>query len=162
MKLGKYKKKQIDFTKWQNLSLTLHFDLTSYALHYGCGPCALSLLTGIPVSIISKQNRFLSSTSDAFVVNFLRRNGFSVLELDAAKITNFEQITNKFTERNVFLVSQLFSRQQGSWAVIMGEYHIHNYSIEILSSKEFLERPVLTAYLIKAKKDWVKKIKKRT
>ncbi len=49
---------------------------------------------------------------------------------------------------HVLLISQLFRREEGTWGVVFGDFYYHNFSAYDLSTLSFLNKPILSAYLV--------------
>jgi hypothetical protein len=82
---------------------------------------------------------------DEFMVRFLRRRGFTVLPLTQCTVSASYSLIN---ESHVVLVSQLFRRNEATWGVIFGGMYYHNFDFYTLDPLSFLNKPVLSAYVI--------------
>jgi hypothetical protein len=110
----------------------------------GCGASALALVTGVAPEIISSQNGG-SHFSDRFMVGFLRVRNFRTLRLTPRMITGAR---TKIGSNHVLLVSQWFRSDEGTWGVVYENFYYHNFEAYVLSSLAFLNRPIMSAYLI--------------
>ena len=110
----------------------------------GCGACALALLTGAAPEVIAKKNRG-AHYSDRFMVRFLRDRRFGVLQLT---LCNLSAATPKIGTAHVLLLSQLFRQNEGTWGVIFNWTYYHNFQSYSLDALSFLNKPILSAYLV--------------
>lgn len=153
MELGKYNKK-IDFKKYTVSRPKLTFFEKGYASLFGCGPSAAACLSGVNPSKISLINKDKNHFSDERMVKFLRSQKFEVIPLTVADVSNSLYVENKITRNHLLLLSQMYSRNQASWTVILNlEYIMHGFEINLLKADEFIQRPILTSYLL-FKKSW--------
>lgn len=110
----------------------------------GCGATALALLTGVPASLIAAKHKG-RHFADAFMVRFLRANGFRVLRLTPLSICGAR---TKIGADHVVLVSQLFRRYEATWGVVHSNAYYHNFAVHELSSLAFVNKPILSAYCV--------------
>lgn len=118
----------------------------------GCGATALSLITGVNPFNIQNTNKNPEHWSDSFLINFLQVLGYKTLKIEKKILFN-EEISSPISNDHVILLSQQFTKKEASWAVIYNKYYIHNFQIYPLSPLEFINHPILTAYLV-AHPDW--------
>jgi hypothetical protein len=116
----------------------------SWRTRMGCGAGALALLTGIVPEVIAKKN---GSThySDDFMLRFLRAHGFSTLQLTWCNVSVGE---SKIGNEHVLLLSQLFAKNEATWVVMHNELCYHNFDVYSATTLSFLNRPLLSAYLV--------------
>jgi len=110
----------------------------------GCGASALALITGVAPEIIASQNGG-AHYSDFFMTRFLRVRSFRTLRLTPRMISCAK---NKIGPDHVLLVSQLFRRDEGTWGVVFQDFYYHNFEGYVLSSLAFLNKPILSAYVV--------------
>ncbi len=146
--LGKYPNEPIDFDKCVYANPKLYFfDIIPF--NFGCGPNAISLITGISPANVSAFNKDKPHFSDKHAVEFLKQYGYEAVPLTIGNMTNSKYVENKLTKNHLLLISQMFAKNVASWSVLLHQkYLIHNYDILPLLSTEFLERPVLSSYII--------------
>lgn len=162
METGKYQKekdKVIDFTKYSVDKFPLHlWDNTIYK-YVSCGANALGLLTGFdPINLDTSHNKIYKSDhySDDFMINLLRVEKFQVIKLTKANLTNPPQIGYPIKSNHILLVSQLFAKQIASWSVLWNDLIFHNFEVKKLMPFDFLNWPILSAYVL-FKKGWRRK-----
>jgi hypothetical protein len=110
----------------------------------GCGATALAMLTGELPERISLQNR-KAHFSDGFMLRFLRARGFRTLRLTPALIV---QAKAPIRPDHVLLVSQLFQRGEGTWGIVFGGMYYHNCETYHLSTFSFMNKLILSAFLV--------------
>lgn len=110
----------------------------------GCGASALALITGVAPEIISSQNG-RTHYSDRFMTRFLRARRFRTLRLTPDLLV---QAKTKVRPDHVLLISQLFRHGEGTWGVVFADFYYHNFDTYALSSLAFLNKPILSAYLV--------------
>lgn len=95
------------------------------------------------------------------MVDSLIEEGLDVIPLSVCSVTNRPNLGNLVTEKHVLLISQMFRKNEGSWCVLhKGKiYHNRKDETEFFHSLEFINRPILSAYVI-WKKEWAGKEKK--
>jgi hypothetical protein len=76
---------------------------------------------------------------------FLRRRGFRTLRLTQC---NLSENLSRIGTGHVLLVSQLILRNEGTWGVIYNHQFYHNFALYDLEPFSFLNKPILSAYLI--------------
>lgn len=149
MELGS--KKKVNYKDFEVSKFSPHFFSTSYG-GLGCGICCLSLLSGQhPSTIYNTNKKNPNDFKDSFMVNFLRKKKFDILPIKMLQVSNHLQtFTDQITKRHVLMISQIFNKEESSWSVCWGgEYLCHNFYISHLERLEFLNRPILSAFLIK-------------
>ncbi len=110
----------------------------------GCGASALALITGVAPEIIASQNGGVHY-SDRFMTRFLRERNFRTLRLTPQMVT---EARSKIRSDHVLLVSQLFRPGEGTWGVVFEDFYYHNFQNYALSSLSFLNKPILSAYVV--------------
>lgn len=155
MELGKYKKNnKIDFSKLTMRRPKLTLWSKDYSL-YTCGATAAATLTGHnPYSIFKNVNKQRASFSVKLMCDYLRSQKFDVIPLTVADVTNSLFVENKIDINHLLLVRQMYRKNDASWVIIVGlEYILHNFEIQKLKADEFIQRPLLDAFLL-FKKSW--------
>lgn len=110
----------------------------------GCGASALALITGIaPEHIATKNGK--AHYSDRFMTRFLRNRNYRLLRLTPDLVSRTK---SEVGPDHVLLISQLFRQKEGTWGVVFGDAYYHNFSVYSLSNLSFLNKPILTAYLV--------------
>lgn len=119
-----------------------------------CGCSTLALLTGISPFILSVLNKNKNHTSDKFMLDILKSNGFKIAKLTQCSVSNNTSrvLQNSIKYYHVLLVSQLVLKNEATWSVINDQYIYHNFLVNLLKPLEFLNRPPITAYLLFHKK----------
>jgi len=110
----------------------------------GCGAGALALITGIPPESVDAEH-VGNHYADSFMVRFLKRRGYRVLNLSPLSIVGAH---SRISADHVVLISQLFRRYEATWGVIFGSTYYHNFDSYSLSGLAFLNKPILSAYLV--------------
>lgn len=144
MRSGTYRSKPIDFTKFEaGRFVPFLFERQTFE-QFGCGYCAMALLTGIsPIRLRAqfKENH----VSDKRIVRFLQDNEFSIVELTKANVT---QTFAPLKSYHVILFSQLLLKGEATWCVLHDGFCYHNFDIRLIKSLEFVNRPLLSMYLV--------------
>lgn len=152
MKHGNYGPGNTDFKKLQvsKFPLTL-WDGVAYG-HCGCGATALALITGKnPLDIADKNGR--RHYSDRFMVDFLRKHGVSVFEVNRANLTRSKKWEHQLGDNNVVLYSAHTAKGESSYFVTFCGYLYHNFSISKANYLDFLNFPIDSCYVL-FKKSW--------
>lgn len=136
--------RRADFGPFAASVFAPHLFCGSVRSQLGCGASALALLTGVPPEIISSQNG-RAHYSDAFMVRFLKTRKFRTLQLTPRLISG---AASKISMDHVLLISQLFRHDEGTWRVVFGDFYFHNFEPYSLSNLAFLNKPILSAYLV--------------
>jgi hypothetical protein len=110
----------------------------------GCGAVALSLMTGIAPEKIAIKNK-TGHYPDKFMIGYLRRRGYRVVRLTQCLVSSTE---DRVRTDHVVLLSQLFRKNEATWGVLYNEYYWHNYAPYTVSSISFLNKPILSAYIV--------------
>jgi len=141
---GTYTGRRVDFSNYAVSFFNPYLFTGEVRSRLGCGPAALALLTGLPPELVAAQNGG-EHTPDAFVLRFLRARNYSVLPLTQCNVSHSDQ---SIGANHVVLLSQLFRKNEATWGVIFGEHYYHNFAEYAVSSLAFLNKPILTAYLV--------------
>jgi hypothetical protein len=134
----------VDFAPFAASFFAPHLFSGSVRSQLGCGASALALITGVPPEIISARNGG-THYSDRFMTWFLRMRNFRTLRLTPRLVTGAR---TKIGVSHVLLVSQLFRPREGTWGVIYADFYYHNFEAYALSSLAFLNKPIMSAYLV--------------
>jgi hypothetical protein len=110
----------------------------------GCGATALALITGATPENIATENG-AGHYSDRFMTRFLRARGYHTLRFTPGIATCAEAPVGG---NHVLLISQLFKPTEGTWGVIFGDLYYHNFEIYSLSALSFLNKPIMSVYLV--------------
>ena len=134
----------MDFSPYAASFFAPHLYCGSVRSGLGCGASALALITGVAPEIVASENGG-AHYSDRFMTRFLRARNFRTLRLTPNMVTGAK---NKIGADHVLLVSQLFRRQEGTWGVVFQDFYYHNFEGYVLSSLAFLNKPILSAYVV--------------
>lgn len=142
LKAGKYQN-NINFSDYKVTKFNPYLFDRSWS--YGCGRTALSTLTGVaPYKFVEQKNY-----TDKYMIRELVDRNFVVLPITNADVTQTPQfIVSHIKESHVILASQLAIKGEGTWSAYYGGYSFHNFAVEELKPLEFLNRPLLSAYVI--------------
>lgn len=143
MDKGSYRGRRVNFASYAVSYFNPYLFSDPVRAQMGCGACALALITGSLPEFISKNGK--SHFSDAFMVRFLRKKGYSVLRLT---LCNLSVGGSKIGRQHVILLSQLLMKNEGTWGVIYDGLYYHNSASYALNALSFLNRPILSAYLV--------------
>lgn len=146
---GKYNEKKIDFSKLEKPKVNLTFFPPYYCTLTGCGPCAAALLTGVNPEKIHLLNKKRHHFPERLMVSFLKKNGHKIQKLNLTNLTNSMYVENSINSYHLLLTLQMYTKNQASYAVIhQMKYIIHNFEISKLDNFEFVNRPLLAAFLV--------------
>jgi hypothetical protein len=79
------------------------------------------------------------------MTRFLRARNFRTLRLTPRMVTGAR---TKIGAGHVMLVSQLFRPGEGTWGVVYADFYYHNFDVFALSALAFLNKPIMSAYLV--------------
>lgn len=144
MDQGSYTKRRVDFTPFAASFFNPHLYTGSARSRVGCGATALSLLTGHPPEEIAAKRK-AAHYSDEFMLRFLAKNGFRTLRLTLCNVSSAD---HEIGPEYVILLSQLFQKNEGTWGVIFRSNYFHNFALYTLDSLSFVNKPILSAYLV--------------
>jgi len=110
----------------------------------GCGACTLALITGIAPETISAENG-KDHYSDRFMRRFLTARNYRLLRLTPDLLSRAK---SPIGSDHVILICQLYRRNEATWGVVHAGAYYHNFSIYLLSTLSFLNKPIVSAYLV--------------
>ena len=84
-----------------------------------------------------------------YMVKFLVEHGFKVAKLTVRNVTRNKEPGYPITSHHVLLLLIKFLKNEASWVVIHNKVLWHNFEIQALDPYEFVNHPMLEAYLIK-------------
>lgn len=142
MEKGRYTGRRLDFSRYAVSCFNPH--LFQFRVGLGCGAAALALLSGVAPDHITVRNGS-KHYSDRFMCRFLREHGFEFLTLTQCRVSS---ALVQIGKGHVVLVSQLVLRNEGTWGVLHNEYFFHNFSIYGVEATSFVNKPLLSAYLV--------------
>lgn len=151
MKHGNYGPGNTNFKKLQvsKFPVTL-WDNVAYG-HCGCGATALGLITGVSPSKIAEKNG-RRHYSDRFMVDYLRKKGVSVYEVNRANLTRSKQWEHQLSDNNVVLYSAHTAKGEQSWFLTFNSYIYHNFIISKASHLDLLSFPIDSMFILFSKK----------
>lgn len=144
MTVGRQRGRRADFAPYTASVFAPHLFSGAILGAFGCGASALALITGISPDLIAVKNGG-PHYSDSFMISFLRKHGHRTLMLTPLKVCGAK---GKIGSDHVVLMSQLFRRYEATWGVIHGNLFYHNFQSFDLSGLAFLNKPILSAYLV--------------
>ncbi len=115
-----------------------------------CGTYALSALLHLPPETISKSLPKTAKTwSDRAMKKMLSKHGWVVKEVTVTALkTNEEYIERPISEKHILLLGQRTSKHEGTWAFVYKDTWVHNYVEEKLNPLEFINNPIMSAYVL--------------
>lgn len=154
MEVGVYNKKPIDFDVYRLPNFKFKKTGPWGIRGYGCGANALTALTGAPPWLTQELNGYSRDFKDRFMLDFLEDLGFKTIPITQCEMSvgQGESIMSKIKRDHLLLVSQLFSKNEGTWTVAYKGKLVHNFEINPIYPLEFVNRPILTAYVVFHKK----------
>ena len=149
MKVGFYSKHPKDYDSFE-VPLFKFPNVNPFAHCGGCGASALRNLGCDPfeVRLLHGSSR---KFSDKFMVNFLRKKGYKVIPITQCLVSNTPNIRpsdNIIRHSHVVLMCQLYHKNEASWTVAYQGELMHNNEVTELYPMEFVNRPILSAYMI--------------
>jgi hypothetical protein len=142
---GSYKGHRVDFAGYAVSCFTPHLFCGDFRKTLGCGASALALLTGVKPEEVSEHNKFRAHYSDTFMLRFLRSRRFRIARLT---LCNLSVATSRIGVSHVILASQLVLKNEATWSVVHNGCCYHNFDIFRPNSLTFLNKPLLSAYLV--------------
>jgi hypothetical protein len=145
----------INFSNWEAKKVVLHhYDSTMFSL-YGCGACALALLTGISPKTLYLQNSFDNPNWPIDkVLRILRDEFFEIQEITNEGVKkNKTDIDMPISSYHPILTVQKMTKSETSFQFIYNNLVYHNFETRPLKPMEFLNNPIVKAYLI-IKDEW--------
>jgi len=133
----------VDFDPFAASVFAPHLFAGSARASLGCGASALALITGVAPEIISSKNAG-DHYSDTFMIGFLRGRSFQTLRLTPKMVSGAK---TKIGPDHVLLLS-VRCAGEGTWGVVYADHYYHNFECYVLSSLAFLNRPIMSAYLV--------------
>lgn len=152
MRHGNYGPGNTNFKKLQvsKFPVTL-WDSVIYG-HCGCGATALALITGDnPTKIAAKNGR--RHYSDRFMVDYLRKKGISVYEVNRANLSQSKEWKHQLSDNNVILYSANTAKGEQSWFLTFNSYIYHNFIISKASYLDLLNFPIDSCHVL-CKNNW--------
>jgi hypothetical protein len=136
--------RRLDFSPFAASFFAPHLFSGSVRTQLGCGASALALITGVPPEVISARNGG-AHYSDRFMTRFLHAQKCRTLRLTPRRVV---AAGSKVRSEHVLLISQWFRRGEGTWGVVYQGFFYHNFEQYTLSSLAFLNKPIMSAYLV--------------
>jgi hypothetical protein len=134
----------VDFSRYATACFNPFLFSSSENASGGCGASALGLLTGIrPANFIPKNG--VKHYSDSYMLFCLRHHGFQVFRLTQC---NLSHATCGISDRHVLLLSQLYRKNEATWIVLFNSICYHNFDAYSLESLSFINKPLLSAYVL--------------
>jgi hypothetical protein len=154
MKKGKYKDNNTNFALYKADYFRPYLFFSGFYESFGCGPCTLSLLTGLsPTSAILRVDP--RNTSDKSLLKALAECEIQNFPITKCEMTNDPvSVASSITNQHVLLLSQLWRRNEASWGVMYNDVMYHNFKPCSVSNLDFLNRPILSAYVL-FKPEWL-------
>lgn len=90
--------------------------------------------------------------SDRFMVNFLRKNKFSVYEVNKSNLTNKKSWSYSLHSNHLLLFSSLILKKQCSWFVLFNDTLFHNFEIKKMGYQDLINFPIESMYVLFNKK----------
>lgn len=120
---------------------------------YQCGAYALHTLTKIPLKdIIKLQSKTIPGHwPTRTMMRFLAKHGCSVMPITLGNMVwahNYDNGKPEIGGSNVLLIDQHCYDDQGTWSVVYGGRRAHSGEVDPLNPLEFINYPILQAYLV--------------
>lgn len=150
---GTYSRRPTNFNEFAVDRFVPHmYDPSVYGL-VGCGPSALSLISGINPYKLDKMVDERMSLPPTKAEQFLEENGFQYSSLTLAKLTNAQIDDNNCLVEvvkpwHVLLLVQLYHKQTASYSVVWNNLIWHNFNVQPLHALEFVNRPIINGWII--------------
>jgi len=145
---GKYTKKPVDYKELRAFLFTPHlYDRVLYGTA-GCGATALALLTGNHPWDIQDQNKRKAHYSDRFMIKYLNDHQFKTIPLSQKGLNSNTVVTYPVSSDHVLLVSQLMAKREATWVIYHRNLSYHNFETGATDKLDFLNKPILTAYIV--------------
>lgn len=115
-----------------------------------CGAWALHAITKIPyhkIVPLGKNGHWPTRT----MLKFLRTVGCEVTPITLGNVVNSQSVKSGkklLTNRNVILIEQGCFKEESTWAVLFGNKISHSGDLSDLTPLEFINWPILQAYLV--------------
>ena len=142
------KVKKINYSQYKVRKFTPTLYSESYAA-FGCGANLLAtILNRHPFSFRSPDKINPDNWPDYYIVGQLKKNGWKVIKLNTLEVSNVDYIEDNITKNHIVIMSQHYNKRDASWAICHNNLYIHNFAITRLDNYEFLNRPIITSFLI--------------
>lgn len=122
----------------------MHLSGGPFAMEAGCGGCALAMLTGLNPAKMSKRGDW----TPRFMLSTLKKHGFKIATLTNRNLTNVLRVGWPISTLHVVLVRIKMIKHEASWAIIHNKILFHLFEVKPLSGYEFINHPIMDAYLI--------------
>ena len=152
LEIGNYSN-PVNFGEFACSHFVPHLYNSALVQNVGCGASAISLLTGINPYKTLQLFKGYSHFPDSLMVRALEMNKVKVLKLTQSNLTNNTIPTYNIEKNHVVLLSCLMMKKEATWVVLWNNFLFHNFEVSQISRLEFLNFPILSAYLLK-KKEW--------
>jgi hypothetical protein len=154
MEVGKYDKNKIDFRQYYVTKFNPHlFDIDKHP-YSTCGSAVLSLLTGeSPTKVEKSLPKGSDDWTDKPLINYLINRGYEVKKVTQCDVTEHPTVVEyPIKNEHVLIVSKLVCRDEGTWTVVHNQFEYHNFEINMLKPLEYLNNPIMSAYVVFHKK----------
>ena len=152
MTVGQYTKRKSNFKKY--IAPNFPFYQSDLYVTGSCGEDAYYTLTGKTFTK-KQQQEYKNELTPKQMLQLLRKNGYTVIPLSICKVTNTKYnkiLTNTIKENHVVLNRQLMYRGESSWSITTRNLYCHNKYWERPHLTEFINRPIISSYLVWHKK----------
>lgn len=119
-----------------------------------CGGWALHAITKVPyykILPLGKSGHWSTKT----MLNFLKRFGCEVTPITFGNVVESQSVKggkHLLDESNVILIEQACFREENTWSVLFDGKISHSGEIDDIEPMEFINWPILQAYLVTHKK----------
>lgn len=119
-----------------------------------CGGTALSIITGIRTKEIHKIHPSNDDWTVRFMLNFLKKRGYDVLELNYDNFGKRRGWKKVFSKYHLILAVLFVNKKEATWVIIYKNkiYHVGNPFKGMDTGTILLNFPIEDYYLIKPKK----------
>lgn len=122
-------------------------------LRGSCGTYALSSILDMKPCKVSKfLPKSVITWSDREMKKMLNRHGWVVKELTVTSVKTSDHFDTPITKDHIVLLGQRTSKNEGTWAIAYQNAWVHNFDAEMMSPLEFINNPIMSAYVICRKK----------
>lgn len=151
---SKLKKKRIDWIQYESPNLDLTTRRLVHPIEYsGCACAALGIITGIHPRTIGKHfKRISQGISTSKTVAFLRKKGYTVVELTKQDVLKVYWEHFPINERHLLLINGSVDSESNSMFVLHGGRVWHNYEILNNNALFFINKPTQDVLLVFHKK----------
>jgi len=144
---GKYKKRA-DYTHLRAFLFNPALYCPTMYGEAGCGATALSLLTGDHPFNIRDLNKSEKHYPDRFMLKYLTDRFYTVVPITQRGVTSCASDCYPVTSNHIILASQLMVKREASWVVYHRNLGYHNFTVGSVQNLDFINKPILTAYII--------------